>query len=149
MRLILSVGIFVFFVGFFCVGFFVVCFVWGMFGGGVVCGVLGCVCVCVRERGQAERAHHQSSINQVHSYSHLAVHEDAGQVELHLEADIHVGAVDRRAPPQREAAVGDLVEAAALRVGELLELHRLLKAARLVWFFILVFFVLFFGVGRW
>jgi hypothetical protein len=40
----------------------------------------------------------------------LAVHEDARQVELHLETHVHVGAVDRRRPPQREATVGDLVE---------------------------------------
>jgi hypothetical protein len=60
----------------------------------------------------------------------LAVHEDARQVELHLEADVHVGAVDGGGPPEREAAVGDLVEAGALRVGQLLVLHRLLEAWR-------------------
>ena len=58
----------------------------------------------------------------------LAVHEDARQVQLHLEADVHVGAVDRGAPPQSEAAVGDLVQATALRIGQLLELHALLEA---------------------
>mmetsp|Transcript_35223 Transcript_35223/g.88355 ORF Transcript_35223/g.88355 Transcript_35223/m.88355 type:complete len:558 (+) Transcript_35223:1414-3087(+) len=62
----------------------------------------------------------------------LAVHEDACQVELHLEADINIGAVDGGAPPQREAAVGDLVQTAALRVGQLLVLHALLKAAGLL-----------------
>ena len=62
----------------------------------------------------------------------LAVHEDAGQVELHLEADVDVGAVDRRRPPEREAPVGDLVETGALRVGELLVLHRLLEARGLL-----------------
>mmetsp|Transcript_3442 Transcript_3442/g.12110 ORF Transcript_3442/g.12110 Transcript_3442/m.12110 type:complete len:287 (+) Transcript_3442:2278-3138(+) len=60
----------------------------------------------------------------------LAVHEDACQVELHLEADVDVGPVDRRRPPEGEAAVRDLVETRALRVGELLELHRLLEAGR-------------------
>ena len=48
------------------------------------------------------------------------MHEDARQVELDLEADVDVGAVDRRRPPEREAAVGDLVEARALRVRQLL-----------------------------
>ena len=59
------------------------------------------------------------------------MHEDAGEVELDLEADVHVGAVDRGRPPQREAAVGNLVQPRALRVGQLLVLHALLKPARL------------------
>eukprot|EP00964_Phaeocystis_antarctica_P078146 scaffold48598_cov65-Phaeocystis_antarctica.AAC.1 len=62
----------------------------------------------------------------------LAVHEDARQVELHLEAHVDVGAVDRGRPPEREAPVGDLVEAGALRVGELLVLHALLEARGLL-----------------
>ena len=53
----------------------------------------------------------------------LAVHEDARQIELHLKAHVDVGAVDRRRPPEREAAVGDLVQPRALGVGELLVLH--------------------------
>ena len=40
--------------------------------------------------------------------------------------------VDGGAPPQREAAVGDLVQARALRIGKLLVLHRLLKPAGLL-----------------
>jgi hypothetical protein len=55
------------------------------------------------------------------------VHEDAGQVELHLEADVDVGAVYGGRPPEGEAAVGDLVEARALGVGELFEFHGLLE----------------------
>ena len=38
----------------------------------------------------------------------LAVHEDARQVQLHSETNVHVGAVDGGKPPQREATVGDL-----------------------------------------
>mmetsp|Transcript_62206 Transcript_62206/g.196851 ORF Transcript_62206/g.196851 Transcript_62206/m.196851 type:complete len:1067 (-) Transcript_62206:4174-7374(-) len=62
----------------------------------------------------------------------LAVHEDARQVQLDLETNVDVGAVDGRRPPQREAAVGDLVEPGALRVGELLVLHALLEPAGLL-----------------
>ena len=62
----------------------------------------------------------------------LAVHKDAREIELHLEADVHVGAVDRRRPPQREAAVRNLVETRTLRVRQLLVLHALLEAARLL-----------------
>ena len=40
----------------------------------------------------------------------FAVHEDAREVQLHLEAHVHVGAVDGGRPPQREAPVGDLVQ---------------------------------------
>ena len=50
------------------------------------------------------------------------MHEDAGEVQLHLEADVHIGAVDGGRPPEREAPVGDLVQPAALRVGQLLVL---------------------------
>jgi len=53
----------------------------------------------------------------------LAVHEDARQVQLHLEADVHVRAVDRGRPPQREATVRDLVQTGALRIRQLLVLH--------------------------
>ena len=62
----------------------------------------------------------------------LAVHEDSGEVQLHLEADVHVCAVDGRAPPESETAVGDLVQTAPLGVCELLVLHALLKAAGLL-----------------
>ena len=50
----------------------------------------------------------------------FAVHEDARQVQLDLEAHIDIGAVDRGAPPQREAPIGDLVQTRALRIGQLL-----------------------------
>ena len=60
------------------------------------------------------------------------MHEDARQVQLHLEAHVHVRAVDGRRPPQREAPVRDLVQTAALRVGKLLVLHLLLEARRLL-----------------
>ena len=40
--------------------------------------------------------------------------------------------VDGGRPPQREPPVGDLVQAGALRVGQLLVLHRLLEAGRLL-----------------
>ncbi len=49
----------------------------------------------------------------------LAVHEDARKVELHLETDVDVGAVDRGRPPEREATVRDLVKTRALGVCEL------------------------------
>ena len=62
----------------------------------------------------------------------LAVHEDASQVELDLEANVDVGAVDCRRPPQSETTVWDLVETRALGVGQLLVLHRLLKTTCLL-----------------
>mmetsp|Transcript_97181 Transcript_97181/g.274888 ORF Transcript_97181/g.274888 Transcript_97181/m.274888 type:complete len:549 (-) Transcript_97181:3378-5024(-) len=62
----------------------------------------------------------------------LAVHEDAREVQLHLEAHVDVGTVDGRRPPQREAPVRDLVEARPLGVGQLLETHGLLEAACLL-----------------
>ena len=62
----------------------------------------------------------------------FAMHEDARQVQLHLETHVHIGAVDGGGPPQCEPPVGDLVQPRALRVGEFLVLHALLKAAGLL-----------------
>mmetsp|Transcript_59082 Transcript_59082/g.126986 ORF Transcript_59082/g.126986 Transcript_59082/m.126986 type:complete len:443 (-) Transcript_59082:1525-2853(-) len=62
----------------------------------------------------------------------LPVHENAREVQLHLETHVHVGAVDRRRPPQGEAPVRNLVETTPLRICQLLEAHGLLKAARLL-----------------
>jgi len=62
----------------------------------------------------------------------LAVHEDACEVELHLETHVDVGPVDGRRPPQSEPPVRDLVQTRPLRVGQLLVLHRLLEAGRLL-----------------
>lgn len=58
-------------------------------------------------------------------------HEDACQIQLHLESNVHIGTVDCGAPPQREAAVGDLIQTTALCIGELLVLHGLFKPAGL------------------
>lgn len=60
------------------------------------------------------------------------MHEDPGQVQLHLEPDVDVGAVDRRRPPQRETTVRDLVQPRTLRVRQLLELHRLFETRGLL-----------------
>ena len=62
----------------------------------------------------------------------LAMHEDARQVELHLETNVDIGSVDRRTPPEREATVGDLVQTRALGVRQLLVTHRLLETGRLL-----------------
>ena len=62
----------------------------------------------------------------------LAVHENAGEVELHLEANVDIGAVDRGRPPEGEPTVGDLVQTGPLRVGQFLVLHRFLKARSLL-----------------
>ena len=62
----------------------------------------------------------------------LAVHEDTRQIKLDLETDVDVGAVDSRAPPQREPTVGNLVETGPLGVRKLLVSHRLLETGRLL-----------------
>lgn len=38
----------------------------------------------------------------------FAVHEDAREVELHLEADVNVRAIDSRRPPKGKASIRDL-----------------------------------------
>jgi len=62
----------------------------------------------------------------------LAVHEDTRQVKLDLETDVDVCAVDRRAPPESESTVRNLVKTGALCVGEFLVSHRLFEAGRLL-----------------
>mmetsp|Transcript_4453 Transcript_4453/g.3945 ORF Transcript_4453/g.3945 Transcript_4453/m.3945 type:complete len:530 (-) Transcript_4453:1161-2750(-) len=62
----------------------------------------------------------------------LTVHKDSRQIKLHLETDVHVGAVDSGRPPEREATVGDLIQTRPLRIRELLVLHRLLEATCLL-----------------
>mmetsp|Transcript_9904 Transcript_9904/g.16651 ORF Transcript_9904/g.16651 Transcript_9904/m.16651 type:complete len:467 (+) Transcript_9904:1679-3079(+) len=62
----------------------------------------------------------------------LPVHEDARQVQLHLESDVDVGPVDGGGPPESESAVGDLAQPRALGVRQLLVLHGLLEARGLL-----------------
>jgi len=53
----------------------------------------------------------------------FAVHEDPGEVQLHLETNVDIGSVDSGGPPQREPPVGNLVEPRALSVSQFFELH--------------------------
>lgn len=54
--------------------------------------------------------------------SRPTMHEDAGQVQLHLEAHIHIGSVDCWRPPESEAPIRDLVQTTPLCIGQLLVL---------------------------
>ena len=56
----------------------------------------------------------------------LAVQENASQIQLYLETNVHIGTVYSGRPPEREPTVGDLVQPRTLSVGKLLELHRFL-----------------------
>lgn len=40
----------------------------------------------------------------------LAVHENTGQIQLDLEADVDIGAIDGWTPPQGETTIWDLIE---------------------------------------
>eukprot|EP01137_Pigoraptor_chileana_P034037 Opistho-2@25960 len=62
----------------------------------------------------------------------LSVHENASEIKLHLETNVDICAIDGGRPPERKPTVGNLVETAPLRIRELLVLHALLKAARLL-----------------
>lgn len=50
----------------------------------------------------------------------LAMHEDAGEIQLDLETDVHIRTIDGWRPPKREAPIRNLVQPAALRVCQLL-----------------------------
>lgn len=58
----------------------------------------------------------------------FAMHENAGQIELDLETDVNVGAVDGWGPPEGEPPVGDLVQTGPLGIGQLFVLHRLFES---------------------
>lgn len=53
----------------------------------------------------------------------LTVHEDASQIELNLETDVDVGAVDCRRPPKCKPSIWNLVQTRALSVSEFFVLH--------------------------
>jgi hypothetical protein len=57
------------------------------------------------------------------------VHEDSGQIQLNLEADINTRPIDCRRPPKGEAPIRNLNEATALSIGQLFILHLLLETA--------------------
>ena len=59
-------------------------------------------------------------------------HEDTSQIQLDLETDVNVRAIDGGAPPECEPTVRNLVETGPLSVGELLVPHRLFEAGRLL-----------------
>ena len=50
-------------------------------------------------------------------------HEDTSQIQLHLETDVNVGAVDCGTPPERKPTVRNLVQTGTLGVRELLVAH--------------------------
>lgn len=62
----------------------------------------------------------------------LAVHEDTCQVELHLETNVDICAVDSRTPPKSKPTVRDLVQTRALSIGELLVSHGFLETRGLL-----------------
>jgi hypothetical protein len=47
------------------------------------------------------------------------VHEDASKIQLYLESDVNIGAIDSRRPPQRKSTIRDLRQTGALCVGQL------------------------------
>jgi hypothetical protein len=55
------------------------------------------------------------------------VKEDTGEIQLHLETNVHISSVDGRTPPQSKSTIRDLIETRALSIGQLLELHALLE----------------------
>ena len=62
----------------------------------------------------------------------FSVHEDASEVELDLEAHVHVGSVDRGRPPESETTVWNLIQTRLLGVGQFLVLHGLLETGGLL-----------------
>lgn len=60
------------------------------------------------------------------------LHENTRQIKLDLETNVHIGTIDRRAPPERESTIGNLVQTGTLGVRQLLVPHRLLETGRLL-----------------
>ena len=57
----------------------------------------------------------------------LPVHKNTSQIQLHLETDVDVCAVDRRTPPKCKATVRNLVQTGTLCICQFLMPHRLLE----------------------
>jgi len=55
------------------------------------------------------------------------LHENAGQIELHLETNIDVSTINRRTPPKSESTIRNLVKTGTLCVGEFFISHRFFK----------------------
>ena len=53
----------------------------------------------------------------------FSMHEDSSQIQLHLEADVYIGSVDRWRPPKRKSSIRDLIETRSLRMSQLFILH--------------------------
>lgn len=47
---------------------------------------------------------------------YLAVHENASQIQLHLETNIDICSINCRTPPQSEPTIGNLVQTGPLRI---------------------------------
>ena len=62
----------------------------------------------------------------------IVSHENTSQVQLHLETNVDVRAIDSRAPPESESTIRNLVQTGTLSIGELLVSHGLLEAGRLL-----------------
>ena len=60
------------------------------------------------------------------------VHEDTSQIQLDLETDVDVRAIDRRTPPKCKATVRNLVQTGTLCICQFLIPHRLLETRRLL-----------------
>ena len=60
------------------------------------------------------------------------VHEDTSQIELHLETDVNICAINCWAPPQSEPTVRNLVQTGPLSVGQLFVSHGLLETGGLL-----------------
>lgn len=56
--------------------------------------------------------------------SYLAMHKDAGQIQLNLETHIHISPINSRTPPKGKPSIRNLIQATPLRIGQLLVLHR-------------------------
>ena len=55
------------------------------------------------------------------------MHENTGQIQLHLETDVHISSIHSRGPPEGESSIRDLVKPRSLSMGQFLEFHRLFE----------------------
>ena len=59
---------------------------------------------------------------------YFTVHEDAGQIELHLKTDVDVRSIDCRRPLERETTIRNLVQTGTLGIGQFFVFHRFFEA---------------------
>jgi hypothetical protein len=60
----------------------------------------------------------------------FSVHENAGQIELHLKSYVDICAIDCWRPPKSETTIRNLIQTRSLRIGQFFELEKKINSQK-------------------